>query len=236
MAYRYGNRTQINLFPESIEQYVSEEDPVRAYDAFIDALDIEELGIEINEQSIGPPQYNPIAMLKVLVYGYSYGWRSSRKLERALNHNVSFMWLSGGLKPDFKTINTFRSDNKQALKNTLKLCTRMCLKLDLIQGNTLFVDGSKFRANAGNSQTKSKDAWIKMINGVEKRIDELIDECERVDLYESESLVKMQKELRSKKKLKTKIDEIIGEIKQDKSRNGTDSDCKIMRGREGSHA
>ena len=82
MAYRYGNREQINLFPESIEQYVSEEDPVRAYDAFIDALDVKELGIELNEHSVGPPPYDPIAMLKILVYGYSYGWRSSRKLER----------------------------------------------------------------------------------------------------------------------------------------------------------
>jgi len=236
MAYRYGNREQINLFPESIEQYVSEEDPVRAYDAFIDALDIEELGIKLNEHAVGPPPYDPIAMLKILVYGYSYGWRSSRKLERALNHNVSFMWLGGGLKPDFKTINTFRSDNKQALKNTLKLCARMCIKLDLIDGNTLFVDGGKFRANAGNSQTKSKDAWKKMMVGVQKRIDQLIDECERVDLYETESLVKMQKELRSKKKLKSKIDELIGEIKQEKAINGTDPDCKIMRGRQGSHA
>jgi len=75
-----------------------------------------------------------------------------------------------------------------------------------------------------------------MMVGVQKRIDQLIDECERVDLYETESLVKMQKELRSKKKLKSKIDELIGEIKQEKAINGTDPDCKIMRGRQGSHA
>jgi transposase len=236
MAYIYGSREQISLLPESIEQYVSEEDPVRAYDAFIDALDFEQLGIELNSHSVGPPQYDPIAMLKILVYGYSYGWRSSRKLERALNHNVSFMWLAGGLKPDFKTINTFRSVHKQALKNTLRFCARICVKFDLIEGNTLFVDGSKFRANAGNSQTKSKSRWEQLQAGVEKRIEDLIGECERVDLLETESLVKMQKGLRSKKKLKLKIAAILGEIKQEKTINQTDPDCKILRGRQGSHA
>jgi hypothetical protein len=86
-------------------------------------------------------------MLKLLVYGYSYGIRSSRKLERETHYNLSFIWLSGGLKPDFKTIAEFRRNNKAALANVLKQCARLCMKLGLIEGNTLFVDGSKIRAN-----------------------------------------------------------------------------------------
>jgi transposase len=83
------------LFPESLDEYISQEDPVRAYDAFVDVLDMESLGIEWNAHKVGCPQYDPKVMLKILVYGYSYGIRSSRKLERALYHNLSFIWLFG---------------------------------------------------------------------------------------------------------------------------------------------
>ena len=82
-------------------------------------------------------------MLKLLIYGYSHGIRSSRKLERAVHHNVSFIWLTGGLKPDHKTIAEFRRKNKGPLKEVIKQCTRLCIKFNLIDGNTLFVDSTK---------------------------------------------------------------------------------------------
>src|SRR4030042_1536547 len=153
MAYRQAERKQRLLFPESLDEYIPQEDPVRAYDAFVDALDIELLGIECDPCKVGCPQYDPRIMLKILVYGCSYGIRSSRKLARALHHNLSFIWLAGGLKPDFKTIARFRRQNRQALQGVLRDCARLCLKLDVIAGNTLFVDGSKFRANAGTSRS-----------------------------------------------------------------------------------
>ena len=84
MSYRMGQRNQINMFPATIEEYVRENDPVRAYDAFIEALDLKKLGIKIEGVKVGNPAYAPKAMLKLLVYGYSYGWRSSRKLEKAI--------------------------------------------------------------------------------------------------------------------------------------------------------
>ena len=138
----------MDLFPKSIEEYVQEDDPVRIYDAFVESLSMEEVKIEINSNKVGNSQYDPKAMLKLLIYGYSYGWRSSRKLERALYHNISFVWLLGGLKPDHKTIANFRRNNKKALKEVLRQCVKLCIKLDLIDGNTLFVDGSKMRGNA----------------------------------------------------------------------------------------
>lgn len=236
MAYLYGNRNQITFLPDSIEKYVSEDDPVRVYDAFIDALPKQELGLVLNENAVGNASYDPITMLKILVYGYSYGWRSSRKLERALYHNMSFVWLAGGLKPDHKTISNFRGEHKDVLINLLKQCARMCVKLDLISGNTLFVDGSKFRGNAGTSQTKSKPTWEKYHKQVEHRIGELLKECQKIDEREAceESLVKMHKELKSKERLKAKIGQLLEEIKGDKI-NGTDPDCPIMKGRQGSH-
>ena len=251
MAYRYGNRDQITCLPDSIENYVTEEDPVRVYDAFVDALDLESLGIKVDDKAVGNSSYNPVTMIKILIYGYSYGWRSSRKLERALHHNLSFIWLAAGLKPDHKTIANFRKDHKEPLKQILTQCARLCVKLDLIEGNTLFVDGSKFRANAGKSQSKRVDKWERYRTHVEKRIEELLEECQKVDETEKESLVKINKELSNRRSLKAKIDQLLTEMEPDtetknkdssknqrksSSINGTDPDCKIMKGRQGSHA
>lgn len=239
MSYRYGDRNQITFLPDSIEDYVSAEDPVRVYDAFIDALDLKALGITLNERAVGNSAYDPVTMLKVLVYGYSYGWRSSRKLERALHHNMSFIWLSGGLKPDHKTISHFRKTHLEVLKSVLVQCARMCVKLGLIEGNTLFVDGSKLRANAGKGETRSIDAWKKYKQAVERHIDELMQEAQKLDEQESESLVAIDKSLRSKEKLKEKIANLLKEEDDDQRQgpvNGTDPDSRIMKGRQGSHS
>jgi len=101
----------------------------------VDALDFDEPGIVLDEHKVGNSTYDPKAMLKLLVYGYSYGFRSSRRLERAVHHNVSSMWLMGNLKPDHKTIANFRKNNKNALKKVLKQCARLYIKLDLIDGD-----------------------------------------------------------------------------------------------------
>lgn len=238
MAFRYGDRTQLTFLPDSIDKYVGMDDPVRVYDAFINALDTNELGINCNENNVGNSWYDPVTMLKILVYAYSYGWQSSRKIERALHHNLSFIWLAGGLKPDHKTISRFRKENKKVLKNVLRQNARMCVKLGLIEGNTLFVDGSKIRANAGKSQTKSKEVWEKYKGHIETRIEELLNTCETIDQLESENLVKVNKELQSKQKLKAKIEELLQEMQQEglEKVNGTDADSKIMKGRQGSHS
>jgi len=94
----------MELLPLCIEEYVGSDDPVRVYDAFVETLNFDELELHLDPHKVGSPEYYPKAMLKLLTYGYSYGFRSSRKLERAIHHDVSFIWLMGGLKPDHKTI------------------------------------------------------------------------------------------------------------------------------------
>ncbi|MBN1805077.1 MAG: transposase [Sedimentisphaerales bacterium] len=108
MAYRYGDRRQQTLFPQSVDEYIPADAPVWAYDVILDSLDFDTLGIEVDSQKVGCPQYDPMVMLKLLVYGYSYGVRSSHKLEREAHYNLSFIWPAGGLKPDHKTIAQFR--------------------------------------------------------------------------------------------------------------------------------
>jgi len=240
MAYRYGDRFQLGLFPPSIEDYVTPNDPVRAYDAFVEALDFNALGIEIDPNQVGNSEYDPKAMLKLFVYGYSYGIKSSRKLERETHHNLSFIWLMGGLKPDHKTIAEFRRTNKGALKNVLRQCARMCLKLDLIAGNVLFVDGSKVRANASRGQTHDQVSYEQFLSEIDSRIEQLMEECEGIDRQEETegSWVAMDRKLAQANHLKDKIRRAL-EAFQETGRdhiNLTDPDCALMHSIQGSHA
>jgi len=238
LAYRRGNREQLTMLPPTIEEYVGEDDPVRAYDVFVEALDLEGLGIDVEEDRVGNSAYDPKMMLKILVYGYSYGWRSSRKLERALHHNLSFMWLTGGMKPDHKTIAKFRRDNTAALKKVLKQCVKLCIKLRLIEGNTLFIDGSKIRANASINQTWTEDKCRKVLEKTEKRIGEILKECEQADDSESGMPVRLPEELKDKLALKEKVQAIVKKIKEEERTqlNAVDGDCVKVCGRQGTHA
>jgi len=240
MAYRYGDRKQKTLFPQSIDEYIPQDSPVRAYDIFVDSLDFEQLGIQVEPHKVGCPQYDPKIMLKLLLYGYSYGIRSSRKLEREAHYNLSFIWLTGGLKPDHKTIAEFRRNNKSVLKKVLKQCARLCVKLDLIEGNTLFVDGSKIRANASIKNTWTKERCKKYLKNIDKRIKQILSECELSDEKEKgqASLVKLGSELKDQVKLKSKIKAVLKEIdEEDKpSANTTDPDCVKVHSIHGSHA
>lgn len=240
MAYIIGNRDQNALFPPAIQDYVGAEDPVRAYDAFVENLDLQEMGFVINPYKAGAHEYYPRTLLKLIVYGYSYGERSSRRLERACYHNLSFMWLVSGIKPDYRTISRFRRDNKEAIRQVLKQNVKFCIEIGLIEGNTLFVDGSKFRANASINNTWDEKRCEKYLEAAEKNIERILEEAEQIDKEEDskESLVKLKEELRNHEKLQAKVKEIAKKLKEtgkDKI-NATDSDSVNGKTRQGSHA
>ncbi len=228
------------LLPQSIDEYVPQDAPVRAYDVFVDSLDFEQLGIRIEPDKVGCPQYDPKTMLKLLVYGYSYGIRSSRKLERETHYNLSFIWVAGGIRPDHKTIAEFRRNNKAALANVLKQCARLCIELGLIEGNTLFIDGTRIRANASINNSWTRDKCFKHLEKIDNRIAEILSECEQADEKECDnsSLVKMGKNLADNKKLRAKVLGILNKLNAEgrKSINSTDPDCTKIHGRQGSHA
>lgn len=247
MAYRYGDRYQLAMFPESIDKYVGANDPVRAYDVFIDSLDLADLEVEYITNKVGNSNYDPRLMLKLLVYGCSYGWHSSRKIERAVNHNVSFMWLMGGLKPDHKTIAEFRRNNKRALKKIIKLCAKLCIELDLIEGNVLFLDSTKIRANAARSKNHTKKYYQEQLKDIDNRIEALLNKCDEVDETEKEldSFIKMHDELSHAESLKSKVQAALKKFEDrgEKTKNGasrtvnqTDPECALMRSIQGSHA
>ena len=240
MAIRQGNREQMELLPPSIEQYVVEDAPVRVYDAFVEALDLDELGIRCDPMKEGNPCYEPKAMLKLLVYGYSYGVRSSRKLEREVYYNLSFIWLMGGLKPDHKTIAEFRRQHKEALKRALRQCVRLCLKLDLIAGNVLFIDGSKIRANAAIKNTWTTEKCEKVLEKAEKRIEALLAEAEAIDQEEEgmSSLVAVTEKLGDARAVKERVKAIMVELKESgkTALNTVDKECVRANSIHGTHA
>ncbi len=247
MAYRHGERNQKDLFPQSIDEYVNHNHPVRAYDAFVDSLDLKDLGITYDAKRVGNSSYDPRTMIKLWTYGPSYGQESSRTLERSIHENVSFIWLMGGLKPDHKTISEFRRNNKEALAKIIKLCARLCIKLNLIEGNILFTDGTKIRANASRHKNHTKKHYEKQLKEIDSRIEEMLNRCDQIDEQEShlDSFVKMKDELANNEQLRSKIKEALAEFEQrgEKTKNGkertvnmTDTDSALMRSVQGSHA
>ena len=146
----------------------------------------------------------------------------------------------GGLKPDHKTIAEFRRHNKQALKKVLKQCVRMCMKLGVIAGNILFVDGTKIRANAGQGQNHDRAYYEKLLSELDSRVEKLLEQCEREDEQEEGmgSSVAMDPELAEAQHLKTKIQEVLKAFDQSGRHflNRTDPDCALMHSVQGSHA
>lgn len=240
MAIRQGNREQMELLPPSIEQYVAEDAPVRVYDAFVESLDLDELGVLCETMKEGNPCYDPRAMVKLLVYGYSYGVRSSRKLEREVYYNLAFIWLMGGLKPDHKTIAEFRRKNKGALKKALKQCVRLCLKLDMIAGNVLFIDGSKIRANASIKNTWTMEKCHKVLEKTDKKIEALIAEAEAIDKEEEgmPSLVSVKEKLGDARAVKERVKAIMEELRNsgETTINMVDKECVRINSVHGTHA
>ena len=240
MAYRQGNRDQQTLLPPSIEDYVPADAPVRAYDAMINAMDLAAMGFSLDSHKVGNSQYHPTSMLKLLVYGYSYGIRSSRKLERECHYNLSFIWLTGGLRPDHKTIAEFRRLNKAPLQQVIRHCARICIDLNLIDSNILFMDGTRLRADAGIAHSWTTEKCQQALAELDQRIGQLLESCEASDQAESEqgSLVHLEQSLADQTALKAKIEAVLARLQKEgkTSINTTDADCVRIHSRQGSHA
>lgn len=240
MAFKIGqDKDQATFLPPVMDDYVGPNDPVRVYEAFVNALNFHELGVSLIP-SAGAERYDPQKMLKLIIYGYSYGDRSSRKLERSCRHNLSYMWLMHGLQPDYRTISRFRSDNKDAIKKVFKQCVRMCVKMDLIEGNTLFFDGSKFRANASLRHNLDRTDIEKELVKLEKHIDQLMLDAEHLDESEEDqaSLVETRKHIADRQQLADWMKDCLTQIKdeQQASINRIDPDSVKSKSRQGTHA
>jgi transposase len=148
MTHIFGfERSQLLLLPETVDDYVGADNPVRFIDAFVDQLDLAAAGfIRVAPKATGRPGYAPGDLLKLYIYGYLNRVRSSRRLEAECHRNIEVIWLLRSLKPDFKTIADFRSDNRAAFKKVFRDFVILCRRLDLFGRELLAVDGTRIKA------------------------------------------------------------------------------------------
>ena len=181
------DRRQGVLLPEVLDDWVSEENPVRAIDAFVEALDLAGVGFEgVEPAATGRPGYHPGLLLKLYVYGYLNQVSSSRKLEREAQRNVELMWLTGRLAPDFKTIADFRKDNGAAIQATCRRFVELCRKLDLFTLQMAAIDGSKFKAVNARDKNFTRAKLKKRMDQVEASIARYLAALETADRQEGE--------------------------------------------------
>jgi transposase len=141
------DRGQSTLFPETLDDFIDGDNPVRVVDAFVEALDLGDLGFSgVDPKDTGRPSYHPSVLLKLYIYGYLNRVQSSRRLEREAGRNVEVMWLTGHLVPDHKTIADFRKDNGSAIRKVCARFVTLCRRLGLLAEASVAIDGSKFKA------------------------------------------------------------------------------------------
>lgn len=206
------NTKQYSLIPTCYDEMISEDNPVRVLEAFVDSLDLKELNFKNaarNKTLAGRPSYNPKDLLKLYLYGYFNGIRSSRKLARECERNIEIFWLINELRPDFRTISEFRKDNINNMKAVFKEFSILCDSLNLIGKEIVAIDGSKFRANNGRRRNYTKGKIEKQIKYYEENIDKYIAVLDKEDSEEKDNKVKI-----SKKELIEKIEEAKQKIKQ----------------------
>ena len=131
-----SDRGQSTLFPECLEDWIDEDNPVRVIDVFVEELDLAELGFDgVDPEATGRPSYHPSVLLKLYIYGYLNRVQSSRRLEREAGRNVEVMWLTGRLVPDHKTIADFRKDNGRAIRQVCARFVVLCRRMGLLDAS-----------------------------------------------------------------------------------------------------
>jgi transposase len=223
------------LMPESLDDFIGEDNPVRVIDLFVDELDLPGLGFACAQPAVtGRPGYHPGVLLKLYIYGYLNRVQSSRRLEREALRNVEVMWLTGHLAPDFKTIADFRRDNGTGIRNACKQFIALCRELDLFSHAVVAVDGSKFKAvnNRDKNFTPHKlEQRIKQIEESIERYLHALDTADRTQPAETEAKTKnLQEKLVRLKKQMRYLQEMGEHLRQapDEQVSLTDPDARSM--------
>jgi transposase len=229
------DRSQGTLFPERLDDYVEEENPVRVIDVFIDDLDISGLGFRTELAATGRPRYHPKMMLKLYVYGYLNRVQSSRRLEVEAQRNIELMWLTGRLAPDFKTIADFRKDNPEAIRLVCREFVMLCKKLNLLSEKLVAIDGSKFKAVNSRDKNFTKAKMKRRLKDVESAIERYLAQLDETDQTEpppddaktlQDKVAKLREEMARLKKLEVRMLEA-----PDQQLSLTDPDARSMSSR-----
>lgn len=236
------DRTQELLFPPSIDEYVGENNTVRAIDAYVEGLELEVLGFKTSKQVItsGQPAYDPSVLLKLYLYGYLNRIHSSRKLESACHINLEVIWLVSDSKPSYKTIANFRSENASALRQANKDFVLLCKELDLFGKELIAVDGTFLKASANKGSIYTEKNLENQLQKIDDKIKEYQDKINQQDEQEDktndssgiddEDLSEKIEKLKKKQKAKLLLQEKLSSS-DDKQISTVDPDARLLRKR-----
>jgi len=236
MAYIMGeDRSQITLFPEAVDDYISSDNPVRVIEAFVNSLNMQELGFLRTDPNVtGRPAYDPKDLLKLYLYGYMNRIRSSRRLETEAGRNLELFWLLRRLKPDFKTIADFRKDNPKAIKGVFKQFNMLCKDWDLYGKQVIAVDGSKFRASNSKRNNFTEKKIKRQLKYLDEKIDIYLNELDNNDADEIDIHLPSEAEIKKRiEELKSRKDKYLNMQEEMKATGATeisttDPDARLM--------
>lgn len=200
MRYIEGiSRKRRIAYPEYLDDYITEDNPVRVIDTFVDSLDLVQLGFERAVPSNnGRPGYNPADMLKLFLYGYMNKTTSSRDLEKEAGRNIEVIWLLRKLKPDYRTIAEFRRVNKEAIQKVFHQLVALCKGWDLFGKEVIAIDGSKFRASNSKENNYNKKKLERRIKHIDKKLQEYMNMIDENDANEVDSRKPDREEIRER--------------------------------------
>src|SRR2546421_7355999 len=194
------DRGQSTLFPECLEDWICEDNPVRVIDVFVEGLDLAEHGFSgVDPEATGRPSYHPSVLLKLYIYGYLNRVQSSRRLEREAGRNVEVMWLTGRLVPDHKTIADFRKDNGPAIRKVCAQFVAVCREIGLLTKASVAIDGSKFKAVNNRDKNFTRAKMESRLAQIEESVARYLSQLDTADLQEpSEALAAKTAHLKEK--------------------------------------
>src|SRR4051812_11969759 len=186
-----ADRGQSTLFPECLEDWIGEDNPVRVIDVFVDGLDLAGLGFDgIDPEITGRPSYHPSVLLKLYIYGYLNRVQSSRRLEREAGRNVEVMWLTGRLAPDHKTIADFRKDNGRAIRQVCARFVALCRTIGLLTQASVAIDGSKFKAVNNRDKNFTRAKMERRMAQIEESVARYLQQLDSADRQEPTDALK----------------------------------------------
>ncbi|MDQ2762273.1 MAG: IS1182 family transposase [Pseudomonadota bacterium] len=193
------DRFQTLLLPESLDEYVGQDNPVRFIDAFVDGLDLAAAGfIRVKPKTTGRPGYAPKDLLKLYIYGYLNRVRSSRRLEAETHRNIEVIWLLRHLKPDFKTIADFRRINHKAFRPIFRQFVLLCRQLDLFGRELIAVDGTRIKAVNNKDRNFTRASLTKFIKLADAKLDDYLQRLDQSDAAEAKTTGSRVKNLAEK--------------------------------------
>jgi len=228
------DRSQSTLFPEHLDDWIAEDNPVRVIDAFVEELNLRELSFEgAMPAATGRPAYHPATLLKIYIYGYLNRVQSSRRLEREAQRNLEVVWLTGRLMPDFKTIADFRKDNGAAIRSVCAHFIELCRGMKLFSEAEVAIDGSKFKAVNNRDRNFTEQKIKSRLAHLEKAVKQYLDDLDRADRQPSsvpearvehlkEKIVTIRSEMKKLRKIKEQLPQSGGQLSM------TDPDARSM--------